>query len=436
MAASRQEAEALLPLLPDAHAHPQLEEDGAGGGDDGWARTVARTDALRAPCVAAMGVAANVDWARVERLAAATAPGKVIPGFGIHPWWSHLHASSVGATWEQLLEAPSDGDVAHAVAVLRQERDKQQRQQQQQQQQQQHACDGQANVSSGQPGSGDGGIDGSGGAYGVGLSGGGGALDVVPHDEWRARLRALLVAHPGALVGEVGVDRAAVIPTTRARVRFDHQLALLREQLALAAELRRPVSVHCVRGYGHLLQLLAGLSGGGGSGGKAARRQGRAARGGGEGSSDGSTSNNNSSGGTDNGSSSGSSVQQAGGGDALPPAIMLHSYGGSPEEVARFAALPNGAGRRVFFSFSAAISARSPGKLAARIRAVPDDRLLLESDQVTPLAVDGGMADICALAAAAKGWSLDETARQTRANFDAFYAAVRAPPEADPPPSS
>jgi hypothetical protein len=155
-------------------------------------------------------------------------------------------------------------------------------------------------------------------------------LAIVPHASWHARLRGLLSAYPHALVGEIGIDRAAVIPGSRARVRFDHQLALLREQLALAAELSRPVSIHCVRGYGHLLQLFAALPASGAG---------------------------------------------------CPPAVMLHSYGGSPEDVARFCRLP-GIGRRFFFSFSAAINARAPDKLVARVRAVPDDRLLVESDQV------------------------------------------------------
>lgn len=43
---------------------------------------------------------------------------KVIPGFGIHPWWSHLHASSQGATWQQLLEAPSQEQVQQAINIL------------------------------------------------------------------------------------------------------------------------------------------------------------------------------------------------------------------------------------------------------------------------------------------------------------------------------
>jgi Tat protein secretion system quality control protein TatD with DNase activity len=37
---------------------------------------------------------------------------------------------------------------------------------------------------------------------------------------------------------------------------YQHQLALTRHHLQLAAELQRPVSVHCVRCYGHLYDLF------------------------------------------------------------------------------------------------------------------------------------------------------------------------------------
>lgn len=75
-AAARQRAAALelLPLLGDAHAHPQLDAANAGA-----------TARLRVPAVAAMGVGAAVDWGGVEALAAGGGPCAVIPGFGIHP---------------------------------------------------------------------------------------------------------------------------------------------------------------------------------------------------------------------------------------------------------------------------------------------------------------------------------------------------------------
>jgi hypothetical protein len=41
---------------------------------------------------------------------------------------------------------------------------------------------------------------------------------------------------------------------------------------------------------------------------------------------------------------------------------------------------------------------------------------------VTPLLVDGGMAEICRIAAAAKGWAPAEAAARARDNFDCFYS--------------
>lgn len=46
---------------------------------------------------------------------------------------------------------------------------------------------------------------------------------------------------------------------SKARTRLDHQLELMRRQLAIAATHHRPVSCHCVRGYGHLLQLFSAM---------------------------------------------------------------------------------------------------------------------------------------------------------------------------------
>ncbi|KAF8063711.1 scn1 [Scenedesmus sp. PABB004] len=336
----------LARRLADAHCHPQL--DPARLGD---------VVALACPRLAAMSVSLDVDWDLTARLARLAAP-KVLPGFGIHPWWAHLHASAVGDTWPDLLEARAPGDVDAAIAILAHH---------------DPVTDSGAYATN-RPAAPDAAQPAGGGPEQRAQQAQaqphlGAGLRVVPQAEWEARLRALLVEHPHALVGEIGIDRAATIPGSRARTSLAHQLELVRRQVAVAAELRRPVSVHCVRGYGALLGLLADLPPG-----------------------------------------------------AAPPGVMLHSYGGSVEEVRRFAALPHGVGRRVFFSFSAAINARAPAKLAARIAAVPDDRLLLESDQVTPGAIDPGLAAIAAAAAAAKGWSLAETAERALANFEDFYA--------------
>jgi hypothetical protein len=44
-----------------------------------------------------------------------------------------------------------------------------------------------------------------------------------------------------------------------------------------------------------------------------------------------------------------------------------------------------------------------------------------ESDQCTPYAIDGGLANITRLLAEAKGWTLEETVRVAKSNFADFY---------------
>ena len=67
---------------------------------------------------------------------------------------------------------------------------------------------------------------------------------------WLEELRRALLAHPGAGVGEMGLDRWVE--------GFDPvaQEAAFRAQLALAVELDRPLTIHCVRAIGPLMDLL------------------------------------------------------------------------------------------------------------------------------------------------------------------------------------
>ena len=51
---------------------------------------------------------------------------------------------------------------------------------------------------------------------------------------------------------------------------------------------------------------------------------------------------------------------------------------------------------------------------------MPDDRLLLESDQDSPSRIDDGLASILGVVAEAKGWSLEQTAQRAGDNFAAF----------------
>jgi Tat protein secretion system quality control protein TatD with DNase activity len=96
---------------------------------------------------------------------------------------------------------------------------------------------------------------------------------------WESRLEAALKAHPEALVGECGLDKAARTPDT-GQVEWEAQLACFHAQLRLAASLGRPVSVHCVRAHGAVYEHLK---------------------------------------------------QAEARGEATPPTVALHSYTGSPE---------------------------------------------------------------------------------------------------------
>ncbi|CAM9793994.1 unnamed protein product [Ectocarpus sp. 4 AP-2014] len=153
--------------------------------------------------------------------------------------------------------------------------------------------------------------------------------------EWLRDLTALLEQHPHALVGEIGLDKVARTPDTR-RVEWDDQLGVFQTQMELAARMSRPVSVHCVKAHGKLVDCLRG----GGGDGLIERKTGRPPAGG----------------------------QKEGynglGGERkrwrLPPRIALHSFTGSVEvakDITRLGAR-RGYGSQVFFGFSAAVNMR------------------------------------------------------------------------------
>ncbi|TPX39750.1 hypothetical protein SeMB42_g06271 [Synchytrium endobioticum] len=169
-------------------------------------------------------------------------------------------------------------------------------------------------------------------------------------EEWTTLLIGLLKKHPKAIVGEIGMDRAASLPNTNSKLKINanHQCKIFEEQLRIAGRLKRPVSCHCVRAHGHMIDMFKKF-------GKESPEE-------------------------------------------FPPAIF---------------------GPRIYVSFSTVINARSP-KLADRIRAVPADRLLIESDYSTMNAIDAQMAEIVQVVSEATGWSVEETCRRTFENFLRF----------------
>ena len=130
---------------------------------------------------------------------------------------------------------------------------------------------------------------------------------------WSTTLKQLLVSHPKAVVGEIGLDRWIENPD------IDAQLECFRTQLALAVELDRPATIHCLRAFGLLEETLRSIP--------------------------------------------------------LPPrGFLIHSYGGPAEMIPSFAAL----GAR--FSLSPYFGHPRKAAQLAVFKAVPLDRLLAETD--------------------------------------------------------
>lgn len=128
---------------------------------------------------------------------------------------------------------------------------------------------------------------------------------------WESMLRDFLTRHESA-VGECGIDRW-IEPRDEAL-----QERTFRRQLQLAAELNRPCTVHCLRAWGWLMDVLAS--------------------------------------------------------EKRLPTMLIHSFGGSAELIEPLS------GMNSYFSFAGSIFERKREKLRDAAKAVPLDRLLVETD--------------------------------------------------------
>ena len=141
--------------------------------------------------------------------------------------------------------------------------------------------------------------------------------------DWLDHLEQTLALNPSVGIGETGLDHLFEKPD------HEEQETAFLAHLALARRLERPISIHCRRAFGRLLELLS--------------REG------------------------------------------TPQGSVLHTYSGPPEMVPAFHELG------CFFSFSAALT-RSGSKRGARaVAAVAPERLLLETD--SPDIAPAGLQD-------------------------------------------
>lgn len=199
-------------------------------------------------------------------------------------------------------------------------------------------------------------------------------------DHWEERLREALGRYPKAAVGEFGLDR------WMKDYDFEDQTAVFRLHLKIAAEFRRPATIHCLRAWDDLLELLEA--------------------------------------------------------SALPPSgLLVHAYGGPAglvQDLVRLGA---------YFSFSGYFLNRNQERKLAAFRLMPADRLLVETD-APAMALPAGRAEFNLPAqdargdvinhpaniravyqglAELRGLSIDELSAQVATNFERLFLTRNGP---------
>ncbi|XVE90360.1 hypothetical protein DITRI_Ditri20bG0071300 [Diplodiscus trichospermus] len=132
---------------------------------------------------------------------------------------------------------------------------------------------------------------------------------------WFSTLKEFFETTPAAAVGEIGLDKGS----KGREIDFNDQIEVFRRQLQLAKELKKPASVHCVRAFGDLLQIVKDIG-------------------------------------------------------PFADGLILHSYLGSVEMVPEFAK----AG--AYFSLSGFLMSMEAQKAKKMLKTIPSERILLESD--------------------------------------------------------
>ena len=243
-------------------------------------------------------------------------------------------------------------------------------------------------------------------------------------------IRSYLDRYPFALVGEIGLDRSFRIPESAMandsherdpaltpggrdgrrlspyRVDIDHQKRILTAQLNLAGELQRAVSVHGVAAHGIVFETLRATWHGHEKPVVSKRQKKRRA------SVDAAH--------VDDDYSENQHVDDPGP-KSFPPRICLHSYSGPVDTLRQY--LHPSTPSFIFFSFSRLVNFSSSvsNKAVDVIKAIPDDRILAESDlHAAGDEMDDLMEEIVRTICHTKGWSLDYGVRQLASNWMHF----------------
>ncbi|MEE9369340.1 MAG: TatD family hydrolase [Pontiella sp.] len=181
--------------------------------------------------------------------------------------------------------------------------------------------------------------------------------------EWETTLGKLLLEYPQASVGEIGIDHAI-----ENRNDADQEAVFL-TQLEIARRLDRPVSIHCRKAWGRLIELLDHFG-------------------------------------------------------ELPRGMLIHCFGGSAEVAIELVK------RGGYISFSGSITRPNAKKAGPAIRAVPVDRILIETDapDIMPTTAEGDLNEpanlrfVLTQAAEFRGISETELAELTFRNAERFFS--------------
>ena len=320
---------------------------------------------------------------------------QIVPAFGWHPWFSHQIYDDSSSVLDERLEGPEK--INHYQAVLNPVPDDLE------------------------------------------------FLDSLPSPRslsaYILQTRRYLEKHPYALVGEIGLDRTFRVPVqnrrtddgdpsvrastpgrregnrlTKYRVSLDHQRTVFQAQLRLAGEMARAVSVHGVAAHGIVFETLRETWKGHEKSVLSKRAQKKML----------------------NDPDAHSSDEQTDeeeelpinkkAGKPFPPRICLHSYSGSPDLLQQYfhPSIPSA----IFFSFSLLVNFSSPSdlKIARVIKAVPDDRLLVESDfHAAGERVDELLEQVVRRICSIKGWSLERGVQRLASNWIHFALGIVQP---------
>ncbi|KAF2127803.1 Metallo-dependent hydrolase [Dothidotthia symphoricarpi CBS 119687] len=259
----------------------------------------------------------------------------------------------------------------------------------------------------------------------------------IPFSAFLAETREHLVKYPYALIGEVGLDRAFRVPSawspsawsqrdttvtpggregrrlTPFRCSPQHQKRVFKEQLQLAAEMGRAVSVHGVQAHGLVFESLQELWAGHE---KVVLSKREKKRRGVDHESVAASMDD-----SDANPSPNANAQP----QPYPPRICLHSFSGPPSVLKQYLnpIIPV----RIFASFSTAINlsdaldSETPAAFEDVIKTVPDHMLLVESDlDRAGSDIDTRMEDIIRRICRIKGWNLTEGVQQLGKNWHGF----------------